>query len=101
MVPLGLASNITFDGTSARKSQCHTNGGDSEKVVKMQPPAPFATASQCPAIEGSVLTSSQTCVGLEAVSFKMAASPSMAMCTSNFFPGQCGPSVLIVPCLGA
>eukprot|EP00957_Ditylum_brightwellii_P156774 11932233-Ditylum_brightwellii.AAC.1 len=71
MVPLGLASDITFDDTSAGKSQRHTNGGDSAKVVKMQPSAPSAAASQYPATEGSVLISSRTCVGLEAVSFKM------------------------------
>eukprot|EP00957_Ditylum_brightwellii_P072579 5515417-Ditylum_brightwellii.AAC.1 len=37
VVPLGLASDMTFDDMSAGKSQCHTSGIDLAKVVKMQP----------------------------------------------------------------
>eukprot|EP00957_Ditylum_brightwellii_P090250 6873426-Ditylum_brightwellii.AAC.1 len=58
MVKLRLASDMTFDDTSDGESQCHTNGFDSAKVVKMQPPAPSAATSQYYATEGSVLTSS-------------------------------------------
>eukprot|EP00957_Ditylum_brightwellii_P136842 10435271-Ditylum_brightwellii.AAC.1 len=45
MVLLRLASDMTFDDTSNRKSQCHTNGLNSAKVVKLQPPDPSSTTS--------------------------------------------------------